>query len=94
MDITIYRRHSADCDQKAERYSSRCGCHKKKHAQTNESVARARFVKVEPGGPDRCHVLLNETEAQKVDVRSEIRAVGILAIALRLNSASGHTVIT
>ena len=26
MDITIYRRHSADCDQKADRYAPRCGC--------------------------------------------------------------------
>jgi integrase len=26
MDITIYRRHSADCNQKADRYAPRCGC--------------------------------------------------------------------
>ncbi len=26
MDITIYRRHSAHCNQKADRYAPRCGC--------------------------------------------------------------------
>jgi len=26
MDIIIYRRHSADCDQTADRYAPRCGC--------------------------------------------------------------------
>jgi len=26
MNITIYRRHSADCDQTADRYAPRCGC--------------------------------------------------------------------
>ena len=26
MEITIYRRHSADCPQKADRYAPRCGC--------------------------------------------------------------------
>ena len=26
MDITIYRRHSAGCEQKADRYAPRCGC--------------------------------------------------------------------
>jgi len=26
MEITIYRRHSADCAQKADRYAPRCGC--------------------------------------------------------------------
>src|SRR5450631_1837290 len=26
MDIAIYRRHSAGCDQKADRYAPRCGC--------------------------------------------------------------------
>ena len=26
MEITIFRRHSADCPQKADRYAPRCGC--------------------------------------------------------------------
>jgi integrase len=26
MNITIYRRHSADCDQTTDRYAPRCGC--------------------------------------------------------------------
>ncbi len=26
MNTTIYRRHSADCDQAADRYAARCGC--------------------------------------------------------------------
>jgi len=26
MEITIYRRHSSDCTQKADRYAPRCGC--------------------------------------------------------------------
>ncbi len=26
MEITIYRRHSADCPHKSDRYAPRCGC--------------------------------------------------------------------
>ena len=26
MEITIYRRHSADCPDRADRYAARCGC--------------------------------------------------------------------
>ncbi|MGA2992894.1 MAG: hypothetical protein ABSD88_20685 [Candidatus Korobacteraceae bacterium] len=26
MEITTYRRHSADCPEKGDRYAPRCGC--------------------------------------------------------------------
>jgi hypothetical protein len=49
MEITIYRRHSADCPQKADRYAPRCGCSLSGQFNWPESITKFDGRKLKHG---------------------------------------------
>lgn len=64
MEIAIYRRHSADCPQKADRYAPRCGCPLFDRSDPVEST----FSTVTEQKASRCYSV-KQGRASKVSAR-------------------------
>src|SRR5258705_7904921 len=70
MELTIYRRHSSDCEHKADRYSKRCKC--RLWFQYNTDAGEAIRVSAKTRSWERAKELANSLESGETTKRYTI----------------------